>query len=416
MRGTDCSRQAMTDFELPEPQRIRALRGNRSCTRRRTRSQSHVESIRENLVSHVMNRRRFVLGSGALIALAATGRAARALEPMKVPAVDTLVVKVLTDSSYDTPRAVSNRFVKVKRAGLASPLDFRKTLHNEWGLALALESRIGSDSRFLMLDYGYTPEALLGNMQIMGVDATKMNALILSHGHYDHFGGLLAFLEKYRAQLPSDLTLYVGGEDNFCIRKSVAGAPGHFSDFGALDRRELARLNVKVVTCESPTVIEGHAFTTGTIARKSFEKVLPNTVVSYHKENGLGCDIPAADAKAEGKLVADQHLDEHATCFDVKDRGLVVISSCGHVGIVNSVRQAIEVSGVRKVHAIMGGFHLFPADDEYVRRVVTELRAFDPDVIIPLHCSGPAVITAMREQAPEKLITSTTGTEFTFGA
>jgi 7,8-dihydropterin-6-yl-methyl-4-(beta-D-ribofuranosyl)aminobenzene 5'-phosphate synthase len=367
-------------------------------------------------MNHAMNRRRFVLGSGALVALTAVGRTAHAQEPMKVPVVDSLVVKVLTDSSYDTPRAMQNKFVKVKRAGLASPLDFRKTLHNEWGLALALESRIGSDARFLMLDYGYTPEALLGNMQIMGVDAAKMNALILSHGHYDHFGGLLAFLEKYRAQLPADLTLYVGGEDNFCIRKSAAGAPGHFSDFGALDRRELARLNVKVVMCESPTVIQGHAFTTGTIARKSFEKVLPNTMVSYHKENGLGCDIPAADAKAEGKLVADQHLNEHATCFDVRDRGLVVISSCGHVGIVNSVRQAIEVSGVRKVHAIMGGFHLFPADDEYLRRVVTELRAFDPDVIIPLHCSGPGVITTMREQAPEKLITSTTGTEFTFGA
>jgi 7,8-dihydropterin-6-yl-methyl-4-(beta-D-ribofuranosyl)aminobenzene 5'-phosphate synthase len=335
---------------------------------------------------------------------------------MKVPVVDTLVVKVLTDSTYDTPRAVSSKLVKVKRAGLASPLDWRKTLHNEWGLALALESRIGADARYLMLDYGYTPEALLGNMQIMGVDGAKMHALILSHGHYDHFGGLIAFLEKYRAQLPADLTLYVGGEDNFCNRKTGSGAPGHFSDWGVLDRRELARLNVKVVKCESPTVIEGHAFTTGTIARKSFEKVLPNTMVSYHKENGLGCDIPAADAKAEGKFVADPHLDEHATCFHVRDRGLVVISSCGHVGIVNSVRQAIEVSGVRKVHAILGGFHLFPADDEYVRRVSAELRAFDPDVIVPLHCSGPGVITALRAEAPDKLITSTTGTEFTFGA
>src|SRR5579863_7392485 len=67
----------------------------------------------------------------------------------------------------------------------------------------------------------------------------------------------------------------------------------------------------------------------------------------------------ALDAKAEGKFVPDQHWDEHGTCFNVKDRGLVVISSCGRVGIVNTVRQAIEVSGVSKVHAVVGGFHLF---------------------------------------------------------
>src|SRR5262249_50103008 len=60
-------------------------------------------------------------------------------------------------------------------------------------------------------------------------------------------------------------------------------------------------------------------------------------------------------AELQGKIVPDEHLHEHATCFNVKDRGLVVISSCGHVGIVNSARQAQEVSGVQKVHAIVGG-------------------------------------------------------------
>ena len=99
----------------------------------------------------------------------------------------------------------------------------------------------------------------------------------------------------------------------------------------------------------------------------------------------------------------------------MKDRGLVVISSCGHTGIVNSVRQAIEVSGVTKVHAVMGGFHLFPADDAYLRRVVAELQTMNPDVLIPLHCSGPEMVNVVRAISPEKLLTSTTGTEFTFG-
>jgi 7,8-dihydropterin-6-yl-methyl-4-(beta-D-ribofuranosyl)aminobenzene 5'-phosphate synthase len=83
---------------------------------------------------------------------------------------------------------------------------------------------------------------------------------------------------------------------------------------------------------------------------------------------------------------------------------------------VNTVRQAIDVSGVSKVHAVVGGFHLFAADDDYVRKTVTELKQLDPDVVIPMHCSGPTFVQVAREQMPDRLITSTTGTEYTFGA
>ena len=87
-----------------------------------------------------------------------------------------------------------------------------------------------------MLDYGYTPEALLNNFEIIGVDAKKIDALIVSHGHFDHYGGLIGFLDKYRGALPADVKLYAGGEDNFCHRLAPTGKPGEFSDFGYLDR------------------------------------------------------------------------------------------------------------------------------------------------------------------------------------
>jgi 7,8-dihydropterin-6-yl-methyl-4-(beta-D-ribofuranosyl)aminobenzene 5'-phosphate synthase len=365
------------------------------------------------------NRRRFVLASGAILGMGAFSRAALSQRSptLAVPVVDSLAVRVLVDSSYDTPRVPASPHVKVRRSGIMSAKNFRKALHNEWGLALALESKIGADTRNLMLDFGYTPETLMGNMEVIGVDPFKTQALVVSHGHFDHFGGLVDFLKANRSKLPPDLTLYVGGEDNFCNRKTGSGSPGHFTDWGVLDRRDLTALNVKIVKCEQPTIIQGHAFTTGTIARTSFERVLPNTQVSYHKDsNGVGCDMPAEDAKAKGGFVADTHLNEHATCFNVKGRGLVVISSCGHAGIVNSVRQAIEVSGEKDVHAVMGGFHLFPAVDDYVRQTVEELKAMGPDVIIPLHCSGPNMAEALRRMMPDQYVPSTTGTEFTFGA
>jgi 7,8-dihydropterin-6-yl-methyl-4-(beta-D-ribofuranosyl)aminobenzene 5'-phosphate synthase len=364
------------------------------------------------------SRRRFVLASTALVGIGALPRAALPQpKTISVPSVDSVAVRVLVDSSYDTPRAPASTVVKVRRSPFTSAQNFRKVLHNEWGLALALESRMGGDARSLFLDYGYTPETLLGNMEVIGVDPGKAQALILSHGHFDHFGGLVDYLKANRSRLPADLTLYVGGEDNFCNRKTASGSPGHFSDWGVLDRRELEALKVKIVKCDEPTVILGHAFTTGRIARRSFERVLPNTQISYHKDaNGVGCDMPAEDSKAKGEYVQDQHLNEHATCFNVKGRGLVVISSCGHAGIVNSVQQAIEVSGVKKMHAVLGGFHLFPAPDDYVRQTVAELQKLGPDVIIPLHCSGPNMAEALRAMMPQQYLPSSTGTEFTFGA
>jgi 7,8-dihydropterin-6-yl-methyl-4-(beta-D-ribofuranosyl)aminobenzene 5'-phosphate synthase len=134
-------------------------------------------------------------------------------------------------------------------------------------------------------------------------------------------------------------------------------------------------------------------------------------------ENGLGCDVGHfTAAELQGKLVPDEHIHEHATCYNLKDRGLIVISSCGHVGIVNSVRQAQEVSGVHKVHAIVGGFHLGPAPKEYLDTVVAEIGKLEPEVVVPMHCSGANFNQAMREQMPDKLLVTTTGSQIIFDA
>ena len=364
-----------------------------------------------------LDRRRFALGAAAAVAQFSVAPNVFAQAPrIAVPTVDSLTIRVLTDSSYDTPRIGNSKWVKMKRHGFINRGDFRKALHNEWGLSLALESRIGADTRQLLLDFGYTQNALLNNMEIVGVDGAKIQGLILSHGHYDHFGGLIGLLQQFRDRMPADLALYVGGEDNFCNRKTGSGAPGQFMDWGVLDRRDLEKYRVRVVTCEQPTVVLGHAFTTGTIQRRGFERVLPQTLVEYFKKDGVGCDMPAANSKAQGKAVHDEHIHEHGTSFNEKDRGLVVISSCGHAGIVNTARQAMEVSGVKKLHAALGGFHLFPAPDDYVRTTVAELKALDPDVLIPMHCSGPNLVAMLRSDLADRVITSTTGTEITFGA
>jgi 7,8-dihydropterin-6-yl-methyl-4-(beta-D-ribofuranosyl)aminobenzene 5'-phosphate synthase len=158
-------------------------------------------------------------------------------------------------------------------------------------------------------------------------------------------------------------------------------------------------------------------FTTGKIKRSGIERVLPNGFVDYVSKESAGCDYGHyTAAELQGKMVPDEHVHEHATCFNIRGKGLVVISSCGHAGIVNSVRQAQEVSRIRKVHAIVGGFHLGPAPPDYLKQVVAEMKNLEPDVLIPMHCSGLNFTLEAQAQMPGSVIMTSTGSRLTFSA
>jgi 7,8-dihydropterin-6-yl-methyl-4-(beta-D-ribofuranosyl)aminobenzene 5'-phosphate synthase len=333
------------------------------------------------------------------------------------PLVDRVTVTVVVDSYYDgTSKIDKVGNVKVERTGLAHGEQLPRQLRSEWGLGMHLTSAQGDETRNYLLDFGMSPTGNLDNLDFLKLDLATIDALILSHGHYDHFGGLLELLESRRDRLRPDVTLYVGGEDTFCYRFRVPDA-GDPQSFGVLDRRLLSKTNVKVATCETPLVIGGQAFSTGAIARNSFETVQPAHRVELGMRDGAGCDNShfSPEEKA-GAIVPDKFWYEHATCFNVKDRGLVIISSCGHAGIVNTIKAAQAASGVEKVHAVLGGFHLLPSPEPYVAQTVEAVKALDPDYIIPMHCTGRVFSRLAEEAMPGKVIPSTTGTRFTFGA
>jgi 7,8-dihydropterin-6-yl-methyl-4-(beta-D-ribofuranosyl)aminobenzene 5'-phosphate synthase len=115
-------------------------------------------------------------------------------------------------------------------------------------------------------------------------------------------------------------------------------------------------------------------------------------------------------------LVQDIFWGEHATAYHVKNRGLVIISSCGHAGIINSIRQIQQATGIDKVHAVVGGWHLAPSPDAIVAKTVEAFKQLDPDYLIPMHCTGFNTMMAIQREMPAKLIMPSTGTRVVFGA
>ncbi len=375
-----------------------------------------------------VGRRRFlqssaVLGGSLLTCGIPLDRSSQAA-PLRVdaPVVDQVVVREITDNTHDIfLRGAKAPGLAVSRTGFPQAGQ-GKTLASEWGLALHIESHKGQETRRYLLDFGFTPDVYINNIEILKIDVAQVDALIISHGHYDHVGGLMGFLEAQRPQMRKDLRLYTGGEDDFCRRYNL-NPDGSLVQFGVpLDRRRLRALGVEPILSEVPIVIEGQAFTTGVVPRTSMEHVLPNTLVEYGVQDGVGCDTNAymnhhfTAEELAGKPMPDQHWHEHATCFRLGDRGLVVITSCGHGGIINTLHRAQQVSGVDKIYALVGGFHLAPAPDDYLRQVMAELKKFDLEHVFPMHCSGENFVALAKQEMPEKLVLCATGSSFTFTA
>lgn len=333
------------------------------------------------------------------------------------PVVDRLAVRIVTDIYVDQfyPSSKPDGMKIERAAGTSEPgLSPHATYRGEWGLSMLAQSHRGDEMRTVMVDYGYSPEVLLNNLGFLKFNPASIDALVLSHGHFDHFGGLMGFLAAAKAQLKPGLPMFVGGEDCFCARQT--GSNG--GDFGVLDRTGILAAGVRLMTAEGPSIIADHGVTSGQIAKTSFETPLRGTNEIIGLKDGLGCDpaLEPAD-KNRAAYIPDDFQHEIATCYVVKGKGLVVLTSCSHRGILNTIKQAQIATGVEKVHAIIGGFHLTPPlTDDYVDKVVAEMKAIDPDFIIPAHCSGERFFDRARAAMPGRIFKSIVGSNFVFGA
>jgi 7,8-dihydropterin-6-yl-methyl-4-(beta-D-ribofuranosyl)aminobenzene 5'-phosphate synthase len=327
-----------------------------------------------------------------------------------IPAIDQIAFTILADNTTDfllanSEHAVRPQIVRNERFVLPPPVA-------EHGFS-TLVTIPGSDEgtgNSLLFDTGVSENGVIHNAGVFGVDFGKIDGIVLSHGHFDHFSGLVNIIKKISSssQAGTDHIDVFTHPDAFLKRWEIF-PDGTRAKSPVLDEQRLQQMGAKIhkntdVTClpskESPLLA-----ITGEIPRETtFEKGFP---YQY-----------AEDPQNEKNLIPDPLIqDDQALVANISDKGLVILTGCGHAGIINTINYAKKITGIDRIHAIIGGFHL-PADggiyEAAIEPTIKEFKEVQPDYLVPCHCTGWKATNKIIDIMPEKFIQSSVGTTFQF--
>jgi len=342
------------------------------------------------MLQEMMNRRDFLKVSaftGAWILASDLLSAEKAVAgTVTIPEAEKVTITVIEDNYYDffAPNSkVVNRY--------------RGNVLAEAGLGFYIETVVDGNSHPFLFDFGRTFYAADRNVDALKIDFNKLEALALTHGHRDHFGALVGLLKSRLGQIPRGIPLYVG--EGAFAESGLGKSPNTVKVLHHLKKEDIEALKlVEIVEVKNPTPMVPGAYLTGRIRR----------MTDYEK------GMRGAYVKTQGRFVPDNFLGEQSLVVNLKGKGLVVITGCAHAGVVNTVKHAQEISGIEKVHAIMGGFHLTGAREDLVKRTVADIKALEPDYVVPMHCTGFGATMAFAKEMPDQFVLNTSGTKYIF--
>ena len=285
----------------------------------------------------------------------------------------------------------------------------------EHGFSALIE--IPSAGRRILWDAGASPSTLLENLHRMEIDPTSIDAIALSHGHWDHVAGLSDLL-RVICPPPEGKTFPAGTSDATLVAQARPRAvplfvhPAAFRERWAFlkdgrrhgpmrstRRAEWAALGADLIESEQPSRIANGCWTTGYVPRESFETAGRSGILRFR------------DGEA---FLPDDIEEDQSIVLHVEGKGLIVVAGCAHAGIVNTAKHAKRISGVDRVHAVLGGFHLGNAGEEDIERTVEAIEEMNPDRIVPSHCTGFAAMRCFAERMPDAFVLGTVGTRYSF--
>jgi len=303
--------------------------------------------------------------------------------------LERVEVTILVDNYTDLLLLQSTPVVK--RAPISPPNAFLA----EHGFSCLIKT-VDVEEHLFLMDVGISGTCLLHNAQLLKIDLSKVEALTLSHGHFDHCWALREILPKVPKGIP--LVLH---PDAFLPRRLNLPTLKILVTVPPPDENMLREAGMEVRKIrEDSTLAAGRILVLGEIER----------VTEFEK------GMVGAEAEIEGQWVKDPFSDDRGVAVKVKNKGLVVIGGCSHAGIINTVKHAQKVTGGPKVHAVLGGFHLTgPMMEPIIGPTIGEMKKFGPEYIIPTHCTGWKAINQFAKEMPEQFILNTVGTTYIFG-
>jgi 7,8-dihydropterin-6-yl-methyl-4-(beta-D-ribofuranosyl)aminobenzene 5'-phosphate synthase len=310
--------------------------------------------------------------------------------------VDKLEIWTLEDNYVDL--VSGDNSATIARATPVKDMQLENSILAEHGFSAVVTTTTKEKSRTMLFDFGFSEDVVARNAGALGVDLTKVEVATLSHGHMDHFGGLAQVAARI-GKKGLGLILHPAA---FRRNRYVEPIEGIKLGLPALDRGKVEASGFKIIQAKEPLLLlDGDVLFLGEIPRRTgFEKGLPN---AFYDE--------------KGQKVRDSIEDDTAVAMNLGGKGLVVLSGCAHSGIVNTVEYAQEITGINRVHVIMGGFHLTgPAFEPIIDDTVKSMKRIGPDYIIPTHCTGRKATLAIEKAMPSQFLVNMSGTRLTFVA
>lgn len=302
---------------------------------------------------------------------------------MQIPALQAVTVEILVDNFFDV--------FEPSRPGIVervTPGRLPKPLVAAHGLAYLITlNREGKLTRILM-DAANDPLPLFNNLEALGHQPEEIDAVVVSHGHPDHYGGLLGFLAKRLGPLP----IYLH-EDTY-FPKLFMTPKGRIGPW-TLSAAQLTQAGGRLEENRGPRVVLDQVLLTGSVERTT----------DYEK------GLPVFKRQVNEQEEPDPFSDEQALVAHVEGRGLVVIGGCSHPGIVNMVKYAQKLTGVDQVALIMGGFHLTAGGEGLIQSTIQGLKELKPELIIAGHCTGFRALTKLAAAFPDTFMVSCVGTK-----
>lgn len=270
-------------------------------------------------------------------------------------------------------------------------------LRAEHGYALSIAVTRGEETHRILYDAGLSRDGTIHNLDVLGIDPRNYRAVVLSHGHADHHGGLEGLFGRVRQSMPLVVHPHAWRE------RKVVFPTGTEIRLPPPNHNDLDREGWQVVEEMGPSVLlDGSVLVTGQIDRSTeFEK-----------------GFPLQHARSVSGWEPDTWIwDDQAMAVDVRGKGLVVLSSCSHSGVINILHHVRHVTGVDHIHGFIGGLHLTGGlFESIIPPTLEELVTLDPEVVVPGHCTGSTAAHQLASALPEAYTPSNVGTTFVFSA